>query len=473
MKKLTLFDTYTRDIKPFSPLKNREVRIYACGPTVYKEAHIGNLSTYIFVDFLVRYLKFLGYKTMLVRNITDVGHLTSNADTGEDKLEVEAKKAKVDPLKIAEKFTKKFHDDCEKLNLLKPDKEPHAVQNIKEQIEAVGKLIKKGFAYETKSGIYFDTSKDREYGKLSGLKNDKKLKTKSRVGEISDKKNPLDFALWLKAKGKFANHLQNWDSPWGVGFPGWHIECSVMSKKILDVPFDIHTGGVDHIPIHHTNEIAQSKALYRVNPANFWVHHEFLQFGGKKMAKSKGESITLDDLEKEEFSPQDFKFLVLSAHYRTKLNFSFDALSQAQKNLQTISEFIEATRKYQNTSPQNYREVIFKDFYNDLCDDLNTPSALGRIFILMKIYNKKMSANQPIPKVEIVKLFIDLEKIFGIDFKIFQKKLPQKAKALIKKREELRQKGKFAEADKLRTEITKLGVEIKDTDNGTEWKFKN
>lgn len=469
---LSLFDTYERKIKSFKPLKDKEVRIYACGPTVYKEAHIGNLSTYVFVDFLARYLNFLGNKTKLVRNITDVGHLTSNADTGEDKLEVEAKKIHAEPLKIAEKFIKKFHQDCQKLNLIKPDIEPRATQNIKEQIQAIEILIKKGFGYEAESGVYFDTLKDKDYGKLAGLKKDKAMGIKSRVGEIADKKNPTDFALWLKAKGKFANHLQNWDSPWGRGFPGWHIECSVMSEKFLGTPFDIHTGGVDHIPIHHTNEIAQSKALYGKNPANFWIHHEFLLTGGEKMAKSKGETLTLDDLDKAGFSPQEFKFLILSAHYRTKLNFSFNALNQAQKNLQTISEFVEAVKKYQNTRPQNYREAIFRDFYEDLDSDLNTPSALGIIFSVIKAYNKDMHLKQPIPKSDIVKLFSDLSKILGIDFEASQKILPQQAKTLIQKRVELRKKGKYAEADKLRQQISKLGVEIKDTSNGTEWKIK-
>ena len=314
-------------------MRNKKVRIYACGPTVYSDVHIGNLSTFIFVDLLVRYLKFLGYQVKYVRNITDVGHLTSDSDTGEDKLEKASKKEGINPLKIAEKYIQRFHQNTEKLNLIEPNYEPRATEYIQEQIKATEKLLKKSYAYKTPSGVYFDISKDKEYGKLARLNLDIKS-AHSRIDSGLDKKHPLDFALWIKAVGKHQNHLQNWDSPWGKGFPGWHLECSIMSQKLLGKKFDIHCGGIDLIPIHHVNEIAQSRALYGVNPANFWIHKEFLQIQGSKMAKSTGKFITLTDLEKSGYNPDVFKFFVLSAHYRSKLQFSEKALWQAQENLQ-------------------------------------------------------------------------------------------------------------------------------------------
>ena len=459
-----LFDTYTRKKRKFEPLKDKRVRLYACGPTVYSDVHIGNLSTFIFVDFLIRYLKYQKYQTKYVRNITDVGHLTGDSDTGEDKLERASRKEGIKPLEIAKKYIRNFHTETKALNLLKPDQEPRASQYIPEQIQAVKDLIKKGFAYETSSGVYFDISKDLEYGRLARSKIDNKS-TQSRICAAEDKKHPMDFALWIKAVGKHKKHLQNWDSPWGKGFPGWHLECSIMSQKLLGKEFDIHCGGIDLASVHHVNEIAQSKALYGVVPARFWIHKEHLQIGKTKMAKSTGNFFTLADLEKSGYSPDVFKFFVLSTHYRGKLKFSKKALDQAQKNFHKIRHFL---NNYQNSqSPiidskaQREIEDFWQNFEGALDDDLNTPKVLTVIFDFIKTVEKQhCHFNCRL----ILEKFRYIEKIFGINLipKSKTKELPAKIQELINERRRARNQKDFIKADQIRNTLEKQGILIQD-----------
>lgn len=467
---LSLFNTYTRKKHRFKSLKNKLVHIYACGPTVYSDVHIGNLSTFVFVDFLIRYLKSAGYKVKYVRNITDVGHLTSDSETGEDKLEKASRKQGIKPSHIAEKYIQNFHKNTKDLNLLKPDYEPRASQYIQEQIRAVSKLIKKGFAYESKSGVYFDTTRDPEYGKLACLKLDTNL-TQSRVCAIKDKKHPMDFAVWIKAVGIHKNHLQNWDSPWGKGFPGWHLECSIMSQKLLGKEFDIHCGGIDLAPVHHVNEIAQSKALYGIIPAKYWVHKEHLQLRGAKMAKSTGNFITLADLTKSGFSPDIFRFFVLSAHYRSKLQFTKKSLEQARENLKTIRNFLnkcQQSTNQQNTANNKLINTFLQDFTSALDDDLNTPKALAVIFNLIKTVEKN---NYNIDCKNILEKFQIIQDIFGVT--LIQKPKTRSAlsveiSALIRERELARKQQDYNKSDQIRNKLAKHGILVKDKKDGSQ-----
>ncbi len=463
---LSLFDTYTRKKKKFKPLKDKLVTVYTCGPTVYNHVHIGNLSTFIFVDFLIRYLKNSGYKTKYIRNITDVGHLTSDSDTGEDKLDKASHKEGIKPLEIAEKYIQSFKKNTEALNLLQPDIEPRASQYIKEQIQAINILIKKGYAYETKSGVYFDITRDPNYGKLARLNLDSEL-TQSQVCTIEDKKSSLDFALWIKAIDKHKNHLQNWDSPWDKGFPGWHLECSIMSVKLLGSEFDIHCGGIDLAPVHHVNEIAQSQALYGVIPAKYWIHKEHMQLKGMKMAKSTGNYITLDDVEKSGFKPDIFKFFVLSSHYRSKFEFNTKALEQAQENVKTIKKFLIKCKKSKNQKIDINIEKFWNEFIKALDDDLNTPRALAEIFKFIKVVEKN---NFKTDCGLIIKKFIVIQNIFGINLFEKSKKhtIPKNIEKLLNNRLEARKEKDYKKSDRIRGKLTKHNIQVKDKKDGSQ-----
>src|SRR3989344_849787 len=305
---LRLYDTYKKALAEFKPIKDKKVGLYTCGPTVYWYAPLGNLRKFIFDDILRRTLLFLDYKVKHVMNITDVGHLSLD----EDRLEKAAKREKKSTWEIAKFYTKTFLDDIKRSNILTPEKLPAATKHIKEMIEVIAELEKKGFTYNTEQAVYFDTAKFPKYEKLAGQKiEDKRVAAREEVVPDENKKKPADFALWFKTVGRFAKHEMRWDSPWGEGFPGWHIECSAISRKYLGQPFDIHTGGVDHIPIHHPNEIAQSEGAYGKPLANFWLHGEYLLMNAAKMAKSERNFLTLSDLTEKGFSPLAFRYLVL------------------------------------------------------------------------------------------------------------------------------------------------------------------
>ncbi len=446
---IRLYNTLRRRKENFRALE-KEVRLYTCGPTVYDYAHIGNLRTYIFEDILKRTLLFNKYKVKHVMNITDVGHLVSDNDTGEDKVEKSAKEKQKSAWKIAEYYANTFKKDIRELNIKEPDIYVKATETIEEQIDLIKILEKKKYTYKIEDGIYFNTSKLKNYGQMANLKN---LKKGKRIS-APEKKNPADFALWKFSKPTEKRQME-WDSPWGVGFPGWHTECVVMSKKYFGIPFDIHCGGIDHLEVHHPNEIAQAEAAYGKNPAKFWLHGEFLNLKNEKMSKSKGKIITLKDLKENGFSPLAYRYLTLTAHYRSKLNFSEKALLSAENSLKRMKEKMKELSSPEEEIKHPYNDK-FKEAVND---DLNTPRALAIAWKVLrdKKIEKKIKYN----------LLLNFDHIFGLRLKEEEKtEVPREIKKLAKEREKERKKGNYQKADKIRKEIENAGYVIKDNKKG-------
>jgi cysteinyl-tRNA synthetase len=451
---LEVYNTLTRKKEVFKPISKGRVGIYSCGPTVYWYQHIGNLRTYIFSDFLRRTLKYNNYQIKHVMNVTDVGHLVSDADTGEDKIEQAAKKEKKSAKEIVNYYLKVFRDDFKKLNIVEPDVWPKATENIKEQIDLIKKLEKKGFVYKTSDGIYFDTSKFKNYGKLS-KRNIKGLKAGKRVG-VGEKKNNTDFALW-KFSEKSSIRQQEWKSPWGLGWPGWHLECSAMSMKYLGESFDIHTGGADHVQIHHTNEIAQSEAVTGKKFVKYWMHAAWLLFKGEKVSKSKGGLYTISDLEKKGFDPLSFRYLCLTTHYRKPLEFSIKKLEFAKKSYSRLRNIISEIQD------SGINKKYLKEFEEAINNDLDMPRALQ---ILWKLVRDKKAKG----KMGAIK---KMDDVLGLDLsKKYKIKIPEKITKLIKDRENARKQKNWKKADEIRRNINKLGYIIEDTERGTSVKKK-
>lgn len=443
-----LYNTLTRKKENFKPMKRKEVGFYSCGPTVYWYAHIGNLRKYIFDDILKRVLEYNNYKVNHVMNITDVGHLTSDADEGEDKLEKAARKEKKTAKQIADFYTKAFKKDIKALNIIKPNIWAKATDHIKEQIDIVKELEKKGYTYRIEDGIYFDTSKIKDYGKLAGKK-ERKLKAGARVKLAKGKKNITDFALWKFSDKK---RQMEWNSPWGIGFPGWHTECVVMGMKYLGIPFDIHTGGIEHIPIHHTNEIAQAEAAYDKDFVKYWLHAEHLILKKGKMAKSEGNIILIDDIIKKGINPLAFRYLCLTTHYRSKLTFSWDSLKASQNALDNLYK---KSLELNSNTDKNAK----KEFIKYINDDLDTPKALALIWKLIK--EEKINKE----------LLLDFDKVLGLNLnKVKKQPIPKEIKDLAKKREKYRKEKDFKKADRLRKEIEKKGYILEDTEKGPKIK---
>jgi len=446
---LKLYNTLTRKKEVFKPLNPPNVGMYSCGPTVYWYQHVGNLKAYVFSDLLRRTLEFEGYKVKQVINVTDVGHLTSDADEGEDKVEKAAKKEGKTAKEITRYYFDLFKKDLEKLNVKNPDVWCWATEHIKEQIELIKKLEEKGVTYRTSYGIYFDTSKIEDYGKLARLKKEG-LQAGKRI-ELKEKRNPTDFALW-KFSPKNEKRQQEWPSPWGIGFPGWHIECSAMSMKYLGESFDIHTGGIDHIPIHHTNEIAQSETATGKKFVKYWLHENFLTLGGEKVSKSKGGLYTLTELEEKGFLPLTVRYFYLTAIYRKPLEFSLEVLENAQNSYKKLKNIC-AELKDDGKTNKKY----LNDFKKAIEDDLNTPKALAVLWKLVR--DKKAKGKyQTIKKIDEV-LGLELLKKETIE-------IPEKVKKLAEEREKARKTKNFKLADELRQKIKKLGYWINDTPEG-------
>tara|TARA_Y100000310_G_scaffold97577_1_gene95219 strand:- start:4929 stop:6305 length:1377 start_codon:yes stop_codon:yes gene_type:complete len=456
---LKVFNTLTRKKEIFKPIKGKNVNIYTCGPTVYSFQHIGNLRSYIFSDILKRVLLYNKYKVKQVINVTDVGHLTSDADMGEDKIEKAAKKEGKSAKQISDYYLKIFKTDFKKLNIIEPDIWPKASEHIKEQIKLIKSLEKKGYTYKTFDGIYFDTSKVKGYGKLAKLKIED-LEAGKRI-LMKEKKLKTDFALW-KFSPKNQKRQQEWNSPWGIGFPGWHIECSAMSIKYLGKHFDIHTGGEDHIPIHHTNEIAQSEASTGQKFVNYWMHGAFLTSKGEKVSKSKGGLYTIEELEKEKFHPSSYRYLCLTTHYRKPLAFSLESLKSAQNAFESLKNKIPELKSNQ-TSKGSTKDYI-KRFLEAINDDLNIPKALSLIWIVLK--------DNSLGNKEKYKLIIDFNEILGLDLKKKKEKTSKDISDLIKKRNTARKNKDFKLADKIRNDLSKKGIILEDTKDGTIWKKK-
>jgi cysteinyl-tRNA synthetase len=459
MLELKFFNTLTRKKEKFVPVSDDAVTMYSCGPTVYNFAHIGNMRTYIFMDILRKTLKFSGYKLKSVMNITDVGHLQSDADEGEDKMEVSARAQKKSPYEIAEFYSQAFFADLKKLNIEVPDIIAKATDHINEMIDYVKQLEDNGFAYQTSDGIYFDISKFAGYGKLSGIKLDEQL-AGARVEENEEKRNPADFALWKKAE---PTHIMQWQSPWGKGYPGWHIECSAMSVKYLGKIFDIHTGGVDHIPIHHENEIAQNEALTGNKSVNFWMHGEFMLVDNGKMSKSLGNTYTISDLEKMGYAPAVFRFFCLNAHYRKKLNFTFSGMDAAKTAYFRLLNQLYKHKISQKTADPKKIEKYRAEFVDALTDDLNAPLALGVLFTMLKEEESK----------DYFDLALEMDYILGLnlaDAKPHDEEenadIPQEIKELVEARAAAKADKNYALADELRNKIQEMGYLLKDTKDG-------
>ena len=451
---IKIYNTLNRKKEPFRPQKDKRISLYTCGPTVYWYAHIGNLRTYIFEDLLKRTLEYQNYKVKHAMNITDVGHLTSDQDTGEDKMIKGAKREKKTVWEIADFYTKAFKEDSEKLNIKKPDIWPKATDYIKEQIKLIKTLEKKGFTYKIEDGIYFDTSKMPDYGKMAG----KRKHAKARIKQIKGKKNPADFALWKLTKPGVKRQME-WDSPWGKGFPGWHTECVVMAAENLGLPLDIHCGGIDHLTVHHPNEIAQAKAGYGKKLANYWLHGEFLVLKKGRMGKSEGNIIILKDLEQKGFDPLSYRYLCLGTHYRKKLTFSWEILESSQNSFENLKEKISELKR----TPKKVSKKYQKKFLEFLSEDLNVPRSLALAWDLIKDKNVSES--------EKYNTLIEFDKIFGLNLKgIKLTKVPKKIKELVQKRENYRKEKSWQKADKIREDIEKQGFEIEDTAQGPKIK---
>ncbi len=462
MYMLRLFNSLTHKAEEFQPIKPKTVGLYSCGPTVYNFAHIGNLRTYVFEDILRRILIYNGYRVSHVMNITDVGHLSGDQDFGDDKMEKQGGQAE-EILALAKKFTDAFLADLKTLNILLADKLPTATGHIPEQIEIIKILLDKGLAYETELAIYFDVTKAAGYPKLTNQKlSEMKVAAREDVVVDTNKHHPADFALWFKLAGKYQNHILQWDSPWGKGFPGWHIECSAMSREYLGQPFDIHTGGVDHLFPHHPNEIAQSEGAFSVPLANYWLHGEHLLVNDGKMAKSAGTFITLQDIVDKKFNPLAFRYLVLTTHYRSRLNFTWESLQGAQNALNNLYEEI-STFDVAKVGCAQFEE----DFLNAVNDDLNTPQALAIMWDLIKTAEFPTSAK--------LQTLLKFDQILGLRLKevwTTARAIPANVKKLVADRELARQNKDFQKSDKLRKQIEAVGFILEDTVDGYKLKKK-
>ncbi len=489
-----LYNTLTRNKEEFKPLKKGKVGIYVCGPTVYDHAHLGHAKSYVSFDVLVRYLKYLGYDVTYVQNITDVGHLTDDADQGDDKIAEAARKEKIHPMALAEFYTASYFEDMDKLNCLRPDISPRASGHIIEQIELVKTLLEKGFAYEVNGSVYFDISKFADYGKLSG-RNIEEMQAGARVEVSPDKKSPADFALWKKAE---PNHIMQWPSPWGMGFPGWHLECSVMSTKYLGQPFDIHGGGIENQFPHHDCEIAQAEAAAGKQFVKYWVHNNMVTVDNQKMGKSLNNFITL----KQAFSgsherltraydPLAIRQLILNSHYRSPLDFSDAALFAAQSGYEKITETVRAVRKRMTQAPKGETEgavtgqlkELRKKFETAMNDDLNTSVALSVMFELVRLANavleKEEVTLETLNEIEILFSWLggdvlglvkdEYPRVAGADTEMLDKLV----NVFIEQRRNARQRKDFVAADALRDKLDEIGIVLEDKPGEiTTWRRK-
>ncbi|HNW09218.1 MAG TPA: cysteine--tRNA ligase [bacterium] len=459
---LKINNTLTKTKQEFKSLKPRVVSFYQCGPTVYWTQHIGNLRAMVLADLIVRSLEYLGYKVRLVRNYTDVGHLTSDQDEGEDKMAQAAKREKSDPKQIAEKYIRAFESDVDDLNCLAPWKKPLATKHIKEMAKIVQLLVDKGYAYATDLAIYFDVSKFENYTQLSGQDLSKNI-SEAGKGDVADKdkKHPADFAVWFFKAGAHKNALQTWpvkfkniNQPTKQGFPGWHLECSAMSRKYLGDTMDIHMGGVEHIPVHHTNEIAQSEAATGKKFVNYWLHNEHLTVDGAKMSKSEGTAYSLEEIKKKGFEPLALRYFFMQAHYRSRQNFTWEALAGAQTALNNIRNEV-----LNFSAAKGDVNVDFKNrFIAALEDDFNLPQALA---ISWEVFRSDLSDSEKKATI------LDFDKVFGLDLaKLKPIKIPLAVEKLARARLAARAEKNWAKSDKLRDEILKKGFEIEDTKEG-------
>jgi cysteinyl-tRNA synthetase len=465
MSELVLYNTLTRRKDPFVPLEPGLVRIYSCGPTVYSRQHLGNLRAYVFADLLNRTLRYFGYKVRHVINITDVGHLTSDADSGDDKMEKAARESRMNAWDVAAKWTGVFRADLAKLNFREPDVWCKATDYIPEQIAMIQTLAAKGFTYATGDGLYFDTSKDPHYGELARLAVAEQ-ETQERIEHASEKRHPSDFALWkLSPPGE--SRQMEWDSPWGRGFPGWHIECSAMSVKHLGSRFDIHTGGVDHIPVHHTNEIAQSEAALGVHPwVPYWLHGGWLMFGESKLSKSTGGSVVnLDALLDSGISALAYRYFLLGGHYRQQLAFSEDAIRGAEQARSRLLRHAVEARDDASSRGKEQQAELRARFRAALADDLNAPRALAVAWEVAR--SDSLGGRE---KWELLREFDAVLALGLADAKPEEQESDAEIDALVRARDAARAAKNWKRADELRAELKRRGITLTDSPQGTRWK---
>lgn len=453
--------TFTRTLRPLETLRAGEVGLYACGPTVYDYAHIGNLRTYLCEDFLRRTLEFVGLRVNHVMNITDVGHLVTDADEGEDKMEKGARKAGKSIWEIAEHYTQAFLVDLSRLNILMPTHMPKATEYIAEQIDTVRAIEEKGLAYVTSDGVYFDTSKQESYGALARL-DLKGLQGGARV-DLGEKRSKSDFALW-KFSPAGTTRAMEWESPWGKGFPGWHVECTAMSVKLLGSSFDIHCGGEDHIPVHHTNEIAQCEAAHGTREANFWLHVKFLTLGGDKMSKSAGTFLRLDDMLSQGVSPMAYRYLCLGAHYRAGMEFTWEHLKSAQTTLERLYQHVERLPKDGRVS-----ETHLTEFRTGLCNDVGTAQGLSVLWTMLK--------DDSLADADKRATALAFDAVLGLHLDAPEKgrvevRVPNEVQAWAEQRQQARVEKRWGDADTLKKQILEAGFEVLDKTEGFELKRK-
>jgi cysteinyl-tRNA synthetase len=461
---LQLFNTASRALEPFRPLEAGKVSLYCCGPTVYHYAHIGNMRTYVFEDVLRRTLERWGYDVKHVMNITDVGHLQSDADSGDDKMAVAASRERKSPWDIAKFYEAEFFRHSEMLRIARPAVVCRATDHIAEMIAMVDKLVRDGYAYASQGNVYFDVAKFGRYTEFAGLKLDAQAQS-DRVEHDERKRNQADFALWF-SQSKFPNQIMKWDSPWGVGFPGWHIECSAMATKYLGEHFDIHCGGIDHIPVHHTNEIAQSECSHGHKWVNYWLHGEFLNVDAGKMSKSKGDTLTVDTLVADGYDPLDYRYLLLTAHYRSELRFSYAALSHARTAHQGLRERMREWKAATSTETEIGREAqsLRNKFWEAVANDLHMPTALAVAWAAAK--------SDAISPGEKYVLWDEFDSVFGLGLSEHRRReLSTEQAALLKEREAVRAAKNWAESDRLRDVLAAQGILVKDTKAGTDWSW--
>ena len=467
---ITLFNTLGREKQVFEPIVPGKAGLYTCGPTVYDYQHIGNFRTFLFEDLLKRVLIYNGYDVTHIMNITDVGHLVSDGDEGEDKMEKGSARTGKSVWEIAEYYTQFFLDDAKALNILPPTKYTKATDYIPEQIDMVKCLDDKGYTYITSDGVYFDTSKLKDYGKLANL-DIEGLEEGSRIQFSTEKKNKTDFALWkFSPKDTDSKRQMEWDSPWGKGFPGWHVECSAMSKKFLGDTFDIHCGGIDHIPIHHTNEIAQSEACTGKPFVHYWLHGAFLEEESGKMSKSKGEFLRVKTLIDHGYTPLDYRYLCLGTHYRKRLLFSWEILEQAKTAMnrlkQNVQQIRDDARKNSDSRDASMPEGEREKFLEAVNDDLNMPQGLAVLWGVIR--------NDKLTSLEKMNLVTDFNRVLGLDLdkdiEAGNTNVPEEVMELVEKRIAAKKSKDFKKADELRDELKSLGWEVVDKKDGVEVK---
>ncbi len=456
---LHLWNTLHRKLEAFTPIESGTASLYTCGPTVYDRVHIGNLRAFTFEDVLQRVLILEGYRVKRVMNITDVGHLVGDADDGADKMQQRATKIGKTAWEIAREYETSFREDIQALHILTPEFLPRATDHIQEQIELVQLLEAKGFTYRTSDGIYFDTAKLPAYGKLSGQKLEEK-EAGARVEVNQEKRNGTDFALWKFSPAGEKRDME-WESPWGIGFPGWHLECSAMAVKYLGQPFDIHCGGVDHIAVHHENEIAQSEAAFERPLANYWLHNEFITVDGQKMSKSLGNGYTLKDIQEHGLDPIAFRYFCLGAHYRSKLNFTWEALQAAQNALQKIQRWVMDYKKQATRKEELADEATLVDFRAALQEDLNTSKTLALVHRLL--------GGSLLSHDVVYATLVKMDEVLGLgiaDWEAKEEVIPAEIQTLFEARQAARATKQWAESDRLRDELKAQGWLVEDNVGG-------